>query len=196
MNKGQRITIWIICAVSLVLSVAAVCMAYYHTPDLGFDYQGMIVGVLSLLVTVLVGWNIWSLIDFKRKEIELNKNISLAVQAIENMNKAQLGNNVTTESSIAFVYYSLMGLKDPLGLDFRYLQHSLLALCHASVLGDFLTCSTMVKALLEVVTRPENITMSKKNKDNLYLWMGKIKSPDKIDRFNELVETIVKIKTI
>lgn len=41
---------WLVCGVSglsLVLSVVAVCVACCHTPDLGFDYQGVIVGVLS-----------------------------------------------------------------------------------------------------------------------------------------------------
>ena len=35
--------------------------------DLGFDYLGLIVGVLSLLVTILIGWNIYTLIDFDSK---------------------------------------------------------------------------------------------------------------------------------
>lgn len=67
MSKGQRIIIWIMCGLSLVLSVAAVCMAYYRTPDLGFDYQGVIVGVLSLLVTVLIGWNIYTTIGIESR---------------------------------------------------------------------------------------------------------------------------------
>lgn len=65
MKKNQN---WLVCGVSglsLVLSVVAVCVACCHTPDLGLDYQGVIVGVLSLLVTVLIGWNIYSVIDLK-----------------------------------------------------------------------------------------------------------------------------------
>uniref|UniRef100_A0AAU8AW18 Uncharacterized protein n=1 Tax=Dulem virus 40 TaxID=3145758 RepID=A0AAU8AW18_9CAUD len=33
--------------------------------DGGYDYLGMVVGILSLLVTVLLGWNIFQLIDLK-----------------------------------------------------------------------------------------------------------------------------------
>lgn len=59
--------------------------------SLGFDYMGVIVAILALLVTCLVAWNIWQIIDTKNtvrkaeeasekiqefeKEIERNKNI-------------------------------------------------------------------------------------------------------------------------
>lgn len=57
-------SIWI-SAVSLLLSVVAVCVDAWRSPELSFDYQGVIVGVLSLLVTVLIGWNIYTLVDLK-----------------------------------------------------------------------------------------------------------------------------------
>lgn len=34
---------------------------------LGFDYFGIIVGFFSLLVTLLVGWNIFSMVDYRKK---------------------------------------------------------------------------------------------------------------------------------
>lgn len=37
----------------------AVCVAAWRSPELSFDYQGVVVGVLSLLVTVLIGWQIY-----------------------------------------------------------------------------------------------------------------------------------------
>ena len=59
--------IWIICIVSLLFSVVAVCAAVWRTPELSFDYQGVIVGVLSLLVTFLIGWNIYTTIGIENK---------------------------------------------------------------------------------------------------------------------------------
>lgn len=63
--KKESAAIWVMCGVSLVMSIIAICVAGHHTPNLGIDYQGMIVGVLSLLVTVLIGWNIYSVLDLK-----------------------------------------------------------------------------------------------------------------------------------
>lgn len=58
--------------VAITLSITATCIAAYRTPELEFDYQGVIVGVLSLLVTALIGWNIYNIIDFNKKAEELS----------------------------------------------------------------------------------------------------------------------------
>lgn len=70
MKKENRNWIaWIALGVSgiaIIVSVIAICIACPHIPELGFDYQGVVVGVLSLLVTTLIGWNIFSIIDIKK----------------------------------------------------------------------------------------------------------------------------------
>lgn len=67
MDKKGRFTIWLISIVALTMSVASVCVACFRTGDLGFDYQGVIVGVLSLLVTALIGWQIYSTIAMEER---------------------------------------------------------------------------------------------------------------------------------
>lgn len=52
---------------ALVFSIIAVCRSFCRTPDLEVDYMGVIVGVLAILVTVLVTWNIYSAIDANGK---------------------------------------------------------------------------------------------------------------------------------
>ena len=59
----KEYSIWIISIVSLLLSVIAVCVAVWRSPELSFDYQGVITGMLSLLVTVLVGLQIYNYIS-------------------------------------------------------------------------------------------------------------------------------------
>lgn len=64
--------------VAMTIAIIATCIAAYRTPELGFDYQGVIVGILSLLVTVLIGWNIYTFIDIKgtsQKLISLELNL-------------------------------------------------------------------------------------------------------------------------
>lgn len=57
----------IVCFIAIVLSIIAISRTCYRTVELGFDYLGIIVGVLAILVTFLVGWNIYSAIDAKEK---------------------------------------------------------------------------------------------------------------------------------
>ena len=60
-----------ISVVALAVSIIAACIAAYRTPVLSFDYQGVLVGVLSALVTTLVGWQIFTAINFKREMDEV-----------------------------------------------------------------------------------------------------------------------------
>lgn len=64
MNNTERIIIWSVVAVSLIMSIAALCRSLPCV--MGVDYMGVIVGILSLLVTVLIGWNIYTVVDFNR----------------------------------------------------------------------------------------------------------------------------------
>ncbi len=63
--KWVRTIVCIASVISLVLSITALCRSFCRTEDLGFDYLGIIVGVLAILVTCLVAWNIYTIIDVK-----------------------------------------------------------------------------------------------------------------------------------
>ena len=50
---------------SFVFAIIALCKTCYR--GLGFDYIGVIVGVLTILVTTLLGWQIYNAIEIKKK---------------------------------------------------------------------------------------------------------------------------------
>lgn len=60
----------------LIVNVYYVCHWYPILPtEMEIDSMGIIVGILSLLVTVLIGWNIYSIIDVRQIRAELNERI-------------------------------------------------------------------------------------------------------------------------
>lgn len=71
MNKGSRQKKWIgwatlgLSLAAIAISIIAICVSCPRDTELGFDYQGVIVGVLSLLITLLIGWNIYTFVDIK-----------------------------------------------------------------------------------------------------------------------------------
>lgn len=82
MKKESRDRNWIVwitlglSVIAIAISIIAICIACPHMPELGFDYQGVLVGILSLLVTALLGWNIYSAIqldEIMNKKIEQAK---------------------------------------------------------------------------------------------------------------------------
>lgn len=65
MNKTERLTIYGVVMLSLILSIISLCNSHPRTD--GLDYIGVIVGILSLLVTVLIGWQITNYFMFEKR---------------------------------------------------------------------------------------------------------------------------------
>ena len=61
---------------AITISIIATTIATYRTPELGFDYQGVIVGILSLLTTTLIGWQIYNVIYIDSK---IDKSLKRAI---------------------------------------------------------------------------------------------------------------------
>lgn len=53
--------------VAVGISIVAICISLPTEKPIGIDYMGVLVGILSLLVTILVGWQIWSAISIDKK---------------------------------------------------------------------------------------------------------------------------------
>lgn len=183
MDRFPKIVIWVMCGVSLVLSLVAVCVACNHTPDLGFDYQGVIVGVLSLLVTVLIGWNIYTLIDLK--------NIQNKLRGIVDGTSRRINSNMTiTEGAHLMIYHYLVTGKDPLGIEYRFIYHGLACIMSASQYGDVYTCDAVVKAMLECIAHPEKVYVTTRGKNDILKLISLVKNADKIEGFLELVRRV------
>ena len=75
------------CIPSVILSFAALCISIIRCEPIELDWLGVLVGVLSLLVTVLLGYNIYTAIDLKRdwKEYreEMNYKIEDSVETLK-----------------------------------------------------------------------------------------------------------------
>lgn len=63
--------------IAFVVSVMAICISAYRSFELSFDYQGVIVAVLSLITAVLLGWQIYQVIYIdKIVQHKMEKSIS------------------------------------------------------------------------------------------------------------------------
>lgn len=87
-NSKWHIKYWyiIISVLSLVTNILLVCFAFprvIREDNIGFDYLGIIVGVLSLLITILIGWNIYTMVDFNRKTKEMERKVEREIRNIK-----------------------------------------------------------------------------------------------------------------
>ncbi|NLI37126.1 MAG: hypothetical protein GX416_11530 [Bacteroidales bacterium] len=60
---------------AILISIIALCFAAYRTPILGFDYMGLLVGILAALVTALIGWQIFTTIGVEKKMSDVEKRV-------------------------------------------------------------------------------------------------------------------------
>ena len=61
--------------ISVIISITSLAIVSPRNKNLDFDYIGVIIGLLSLIVTILIGWQIYSTINIKNmisKEVHEN----------------------------------------------------------------------------------------------------------------------------
>lgn len=80
MNKTERYIIYAIIAILLTFSIISLCNSLPRNS--GMDYIGVIVGILSLLVTILIGWNIYTVVDFNRKNNSIERRVQEATNVL------------------------------------------------------------------------------------------------------------------
>lgn len=107
-NKNiAKIAIWTSIA-ALAVGVAAIVVACTGKEELGFDYAGVLVGVLSLLVTCLIGYEIFRAFTFnKRVKKEARKKLKNAEYSASCLALAQLGNALYGTGQHALALQSL-----------------------------------------------------------------------------------------
>ena len=160
-------------SVAVLISLVAICVACPHKAELGFDYQGVIVGVLSL-------------IDINKKSKELEEAKTAALISTER-------NNALTTNAISDFYYYILLKSDPLGVEYRFLDYRISSLYHFSNIGEIETCNTIVKVLLEMIVVPEDIKVLESGKNRILMLLTKVKDTDKIIGYEELVSRIARL---
>lgn len=94
-------------ALSIIALLIGVAGCFIKIEPISYDYMGILVGVLSLLVTALIGWQIHPLIDIRnlRKEIS-NERTKAYIDSERNI--------TATFIAISDYYYStLTGKQQP-----------------------------------------------------------------------------------
>lgn len=116
-HKSDKYTSIILSIIAIVVAAIALAVSSPRDAgkiccrkfDLGFDYLGIIIGLLALMVTLLVAWNIWQTIEAKRsiekfeeKTNNYNDDLEAKVNAIkEDWNKKIEDIQNKTKSDVA-----------------------------------------------------------------------------------------------
>lgn len=90
---------------SVVIFCLTFCLPRITTcEDYGFDYMGVIVGVLAILVTLLLGWNLFTLFDFKEKINKAELDYNELKRRISEANGLANDTNVSTSYALYLIF--------------------------------------------------------------------------------------------
>lgn len=176
--------------IPILISVMALCISCYAAfvcdKRIEADWMGVLVGVLSLLVTAVIGINIYTLVDFKRatKEVELLK--------------AKLHNDVNTSIALSsndtfMIYHYLITGVAPLGLEYGLIQSALGSLIHLSSIGQYKTCGVVASALGQCIPNPKTVVVPRKSKEELILMLSEVSRPRMIEGFPNVAQIVASL---
>ena len=190
----QKSIIWfcaVISTVSIIFSSVVLCL-YAPSKNLTFDYMGVIVGVLSLLVTILIGWNIYAIIDFNRRKDDLETSIHEARNSIALVENARLRNNAVIEQALSDIYLELL-TKSTYLKDYKYIEHTIASAVSLSAIEEFETITVLFDAFLQTFVKPDKVFLKRARIDDLLLMLHNIKHVERIRNWPDVVKVISKI---
>ena len=168
-------------------SVTSIVLVMCRIEPITADWMSVLVGVLSLLVMLLIGWQIFTLLDFNR----LKTNIETAKKTMELEAQRTM---LTTAGALADFYYGIGNPTVPISqVQFNYLNYRIVSILHASNLGYIDLCNSVTKAIFE--TMPDTLYISERDKQTLITALMEVKHKSEIKNFQRLMKMILDINT-
>ena len=217
-DKSMKIILYINAGL-LLLNIVLICIKFPSSNKLNFDYMGIIVALLSLIVMVLISWNIFSALEVKkdvtmlRDDFEnVKEEVGITEKAfikktneIENSFNDKISETIeivekTNENSGKRFLYNRASIETELAMSvyseidrFNYiLGHLLSAIALWSELNEYKKASDCVGHIIETI--PKDASVKSKNKKE---WLKKLKQvpvQDKIDNIETLYVFLSNLK--
>lgn len=145
--KGKRVFDWRGYA-AVAISVATLCLTLCRIEPLTIDWMGVLVGVLSLLVMLLIGWQIYSMFDVKGEIEEIRQDVDSSMMKVSQ----ECG---ILSTSIYSTLFNEIRQKEVVDI-YGYFRYGLLVIIHAQSINNMGLCKSIIKVLVESfpVTKP------------------------------------------
>ena len=145
----------------------------------------VVVAALSVLVVILIGFQIYTLFDIRKIKNEVDKKrVEVNYEAERNM--------CSSAMALSDFYYSTL-VNEPIAeMNFKYVHYRLAAILHASRIGDYKTCDAFVKALLESVPK-DLLLKSQYSKQLLLNLMQEVQGVKNIQNFQDLYRLLLNL---
>lgn len=187
----KRILPMLISIIALIISCYA---AFVCDKRIEADWMGVLVGVLSLLVTAVVGINIYTLVDFNRatKKVEDMKQ-EINKQEIEIWTRSE--KNLIEFHMAVFMLYLSKDNKDHKDA-YQIVLSGLSAMVHQSRIGLYKDCEITARSILIEKEIISTMKISKQSKEALLKLMVDINGFQNIGSYADLMHALYSVVPI
>lgn len=178
-------------ALSCITLLFVICPRVIEHENLGFDYMGVIIAVLSLLITVLIGWNIYQLVDFSEKSKQFNNLKGQQEKELNYIHNKADYNQALVYAIMSQTFSAHFAPNEDSIIKYEMLTKGLYAL---KTLSNFPDCEKEISSLTETIIKGLNnsssVPLDEKTKTNLLLMCGEINNKNKISKYETIIELI------
>lgn len=165
---------------SIFISITSLCIAIIRCEPVRAEWATILIGILAILVTLLVGWQIYTIISAETKFRILQKVVNETRQTVD---------EECSKLSTA-VYSTIFEEKFCEGTDIKSIfKYGLLIIIHAQNMGDVGYCKSMIKVLTQLL--PTVKTIRNQDKANILTLANKISESPIKDIFSCLHGKII-----
>lgn len=184
----------------VIISIALSCLAVFWVGFMTFghtvnaDSTSFVLGAFTLLVTLLVAWNIWSTIDVKSNKKEQDSRfIDIQRKFNHTQNEASYNMALMYGRTSQMISCSLANIgKEELKKDM--LRSAITSVKMFANLSSEKEYNSILRTTLEAMAATEKIYLSEGDIDKLLLMIGEIQQRESIPLLNDLVLAIRKCK--
>lgn len=170
---------------ALLISIAALGLGGYAVfvcdKRIEADWMAILIGILALLTTILIGWQIlaiWNIRDIQ-KEIKEERN-AIILKSEEN--------EVEINATLVLFYRELLKTDDSEDLIAKFLMSYLYLILHEANLGDIQRCEREILSFSKDIERLKAIPIRKEYKEALYRILKRICSKPPIRNTHILID--------
>lgn len=186
----------ILSSIAIFLGLVAIFTTRPYNWDL--DFVGVIIVILTFLVTLLIGWNIFTALDLKKKVESMEKDvpkIKELKESVEFQSRQIAEVAVVTGINVVQIYQDLRTrLKMDLKANFLTLSNTLYVIRQLSILQQFDQVDNYITAM-EKDYNPiaDKVEITDKEKERLLLIIASIPNQNNIPQMGKLLNIIASI---
>lgn len=181
----------ILAYIAFTISLIIICRMFPTGEHLGFDYQAILVGIVAGIFTLLIGWNIFQFLDFKKEFSSIEK---LKSELHEQLNNIHNKTDFNQALTYAFLSQTVTAHFCPNENELIKGQMIMKGIMGLKIFSNFPDCEKEIKMLSSTLVKglrnSSETKLPEEFRTKMLLLCGEIAHKDKIPNFNELVALI------